>query len=128
MVTMTFQQETWHSYVARLKATYGAPAVAKAAGVAQSSVYRWIDPNDESEPSFQNVASLGRNLGESAIEALIAARYLEPSDVGNVVEVYQDIDTLSDNEFVTELARRLRSRRAQDDDISRRLSDFDDLG
>lgn len=124
-MTMVFERETWHGYVRRVVAGLPREAVATAAGIHQSGVYRWINRNDGSRPRAENVVQFARGIGESPVEALIAAGYLEPGETEGVIEVYQKLADLSDDELVAELTARLRER-PHHDDITPRLTLPDD--
>lgn len=121
-------RESWTEYVQRI--TAGAPRreIAKAAGIDQSGLSRWM--NSGVKPRAEKVVAFARGLRQSPVEALIAAGYLEPHEVSGVIEVAQSPSQMSDQELIAELTRRLAERHsgAKVDDITHRLSRPDDLG
>src|SRR5258705_501950 len=107
MVAMT-ERENWTGYVRRI--TQGAPRkeVARAAGIHESGLHRWL--NSRGRPSAEKLVLFARGLGQRPLEALIAAGYLDPSEAEAVVEVHEDPAGLSDDALVAEVARRLAER------------------
>jgi transcriptional regulator with XRE-family HTH domain len=80
---LTAMSEGWTAYVRRV--TEGLPRrdIAAAAGIHVSGVSRWL--SGESQPSAEKVISFARGLHQSPIQALVAAGYLEPTDVNGPV-------------------------------------------
>jgi transcriptional regulator with XRE-family HTH domain len=109
LVVMTMR-ESWTSYVRRI--TEGLPRkdIARAADVNVSAVSRWLGGD---APSPQKVISFARGLRQSPIKALVAAGYLDETDVGDAVEIVQSLAVLSDDALIDELHGRLRRRDAQ---------------
>lgn len=79
VITMTVR-ETWPSYVRRITQGLDRKAIAAAAGMNVSGVSRWL--NEATRPSPEKVISFARGLHHSPIEALLAAGYLEDTDIG----------------------------------------------
>lgn len=81
-------------------------------------------------PRAEKVVSFARRLGQSPIEALIAAGYIHPDEVQGVIEVAPSRSQMTDEELLRELRKRLAERppRSQTDDITRRLTRPDHPG
>lgn len=101
-------REDWTSYVHRI--SHGVPTeqIAEAAGVHITTIYRWL--NSPKQKSPQMVIKFARGLRQSPVEALIAAGYLEPTEVAGVIEVVRSAGDLPDDELVAEIARRFDER------------------
>jgi len=119
-------RESWSDYVARITAGVPREDVAEAAGVNVSSLSRWV--NDKVTPKAEKVVEFARALGQSPIEALIAAGYLEPEEAAGVIEVVRSLNDVSNDELLHEVGKRMSAwSRPQVDDITPRLSRPDDL-
>lgn len=110
-VILTTVRETWPSYVRRITEGLDRKAIAAAAGMNVSGVSRWL--NEATRPSPEKVISFARGLRHSPIEALLAAGYLEDTDIGGGIELVQSLDTFSDDALICEIRDRLRSRAPQ---------------
>lgn len=107
--------EGWTEYVERVTAGVPRAETARAAGINVSGLSRWI--NAVSRPSAEKVVDFARGLGQSPVEALIAAGYLKLAEVNGATEVMRSIDAIPDDELLGTLRRRLaRACRADDND------------
>lgn len=97
--------ENWTAYVRRV--THGQPRkdIADAADIHVSGVGRWL--KGTSRPSVEKVISFAHGLRQNPVDALVAAGYLEPSDVPGSVEIVRSTSELSDEELIEELRTRL---------------------
>lgn len=116
------EREDWTHYVQRITSGVSRKDVARAAGIHESGLHRWL--NDKNKPRVEKIVGFARGLGQSPVEALIAAGHLNPEEVAGVIEVYQSRSELSDDELIAELAERLATRPPgpNTDDITHRLA------
>lgn len=111
---------TWADYV---RATgLSQKEIADSVGVSASIVSRWL--KGEIRPSAENVVLFARAFSLRPVEALMAADYLDPSEVVGAFEVMFSPRALSDEDLLAELAARLAAR--EGDDITHRLTPPDD--
>lgn len=103
--------DTWPSYVRVVAAGASRKRIAELAQLNTSVVARWL--NGESRPSAENVVAFARSLNRSPVEALLAAGYLEETDIEGSVEVMQSLSDLPDDVLIDELRARLQSRAPQ---------------
>lgn len=103
---VTLAPEDWTHYVQRHIQGVPRKDIAKAVGIHESSVHRWI--NAKGRPSAEKVIAFAHAVNRAPVEALIAARYLEESDLDKVVELTADPSGLSDQALVDEVAARLK--------------------
>lgn len=59
------------------------------------------------EPRRRDVISFARALGHDPLEALVAAGYLEATDIHGGVTVRSSVDEITDTELAGEMQRRL---------------------
>lgn len=111
---------TWAEYVRAVGST--PKEIATATGVSQSIVSRWL--SGTTHPSAENVVGFARAFNGRPVEALMAAGYLDPSEVEGAFEVMFSPKSLSDRDLLTELADRLARRNV--DDITDGLAGGDD--
>ena len=104
--------ESWTDYVRRITKGKTRKEIAAAAGIDVSGVSRWL--SGTSRPSPEKVISFARGMNQPPVAALIAAGYLENTDIRGVVEVVQSITVIPDDLLVDELRDRLRSRVSDD--------------
>lgn len=92
---------TWSDYVGRVTRGLTQTQIADRAGIAQSSVGRWLrgDP-----PDVDKVLAFAHAFGQPAVEALIAAGHLQASDVSTA---RTPITAFSTEELLDELRRRI---------------------
>lgn len=94
---------TWMEYVTRHAGTVQRE-IATAAGVTPSAVSRW----SESTPKPEVVATFARHFGRPVLEAFIAAGFLTPTEAGEVPSATPSLTSLSDEELLEEVAKRMR--------------------
>jgi transcriptional regulator with XRE-family HTH domain len=121
--------ENWWSYVVRVGAGFAMarakrlrlaiPAnpdlvvlsvkeIAEGAGVDPSQVSRW--KNGRSAPRAENVIRFARTYGADPLEALVAGGFLTPAEAGASITVRSGIGEFADDELITELQARLKTR------------------
>lgn len=91
--------ETWWEYATTV-AGESRQDIAAAAGVDPSQVSRWSKGEN---PNAKAVVAFARHHSRPPIEALIAAGYLAPSDIGGVVTVRPSRSSLSTPELLAEI-------------------------
>ncbi len=97
--------EAWWEYVQRI--SRGAPHkdIAAAAGVDPSRITGWKNGD---RPQAQSAVAFARAYRRNPVEALIAAGYLDKSEVSGVVEVAASAARLSHDELLAEIRRRIQ--------------------
>lgn len=132
MAAVLMTRETWNEYVQRITRGIPRKEVAKAAGVSESRLSRWLDGGTV---SAEKAVKFARGIGQPPVEALVHAGFLEPSEADAVIEVNQSVSALLDDELVcglemmlAEVNKRLveRAPRGEVDDITEGLSPPDD--
>lgn len=103
---------TWWQYVQQVSGTTNQTEIAKKVGLSGPSVSRWRT----SAPKPPNAAAFARAYGRPVIEAFIAARFLNPEDVGlddNLSELHRDrwLAQLDEEALISEVQRRLDEAR-----------------
>lgn len=110
--------ENWAAYVRRITCGLTRKEIAEAANLDVSGVSRWL--RGVSQPSPEKAIEFARSLEQSAVDALIAAGYLDETDVPGAVTVVQSLSELSDDVLVDELRGRLRDRVGGGEQLPRR--------
>jgi transcriptional regulator with XRE-family HTH domain len=100
--------ETWWAYVEKHAGKVHQKVIADKAGVDGSTVSRW---KEGVTPKGEAVVAFARAYKRSPIEALIAARYIEPDEVGGAIEISISMGEVSDAALLEELAGRLAAFR-----------------
>lgn len=100
--------ETWWEYVEKHAGRVAQKVIAEKAGVDGSSVSRW---KEGVKPKGEQVVAFARAYKRPPIEALIAARYIEPDEVGGAIEISISMGEVSDAALLEELASRLAAFR-----------------
>src|SRR5882762_2010399 len=100
--------ETWWAYVIRVTKNAPQKVIAEKAGVDGSSISRW---KEGVTPKGEAVVAFARAYKRPPIEALIAARYIEPDEVGGAIEISISMGEVSDAALLEELASRLEAFR-----------------
>jgi hypothetical protein len=95
--------ETWWEYVQRISANAPHKEIAAAAGVDQSRMTGWKHGD---RPKADNATAFARHYNRQPVEALIAAGYLEASDVDGVVEITASASELTTDDLLHEVGRR----------------------
>lgn len=98
--------ENWAEYVQRITAGVPQKGIAKATGIDQTGISRWIR-GLTTVPRAEKVVAFARGMGADPVEALVAAGYLDPAEVG-AVEVTASAAALSDDALLDEVRIRLR--------------------
>jgi transcriptional regulator with XRE-family HTH domain len=72
--------ESWPDYVRRLAGSLNQTQVAEKTGMAQSNVGRWLR-GERAVPRAESVIAFAKAFGQSPVEALVAAGYLDAEEV-----------------------------------------------
>lgn len=97
--------ESWWEYLMRVTSHASRSEVANAAGVDPASVSRW--KTGRNTPSADRVIAVARHYGRNPIEALVAAGYLDPTEVDATVEVAEGTAGLTNEQLLDALRDRL---------------------
>lgn len=98
--------ETWPEYVRRVTRSMPQAKAAELTGIAQTNIGRWLRGETES-PLANTVVAFARRLGESPLEALVAAGYITPDEAGAGVVERQGLRSYSTRQLLDELDRRV---------------------
>jgi transcriptional regulator with XRE-family HTH domain len=96
---------TWATYVARVARTDVSTEIAKATGINQSSVYRWL--KEEATPTTAHAARFAQTYGRNVLEAFVAAGFLTAEEAGMPPAPEVDLTEVSAEELAREVTRRL---------------------
>lgn len=83
-------------------------AISEETGIEQTVLSRW--KLGRNRPDAQNVIQFARATNRPPVEALIAAGYLTPEEVGGAIEIAQSPADLTDEELLTEVRTRMEAR------------------
>lgn len=98
-------RETWAEYVRRVTRSMSQSEIAERSGVAQTAIGRWLR-GDTGAPRAESVVAFARAVDKPAVEALIAAGYLEPGDAAEAAAIHSSLRDFSTDELLEELRRR----------------------
>lgn len=107
-------QATWWRYVLAVTGHAAQKKIAAATGIDQSSISRW--QRGTNTPRAEAVVALARAYGRSPVEALVAAGYLSPTELG-VVELTTltgDLSGASIDSLLSEVRRRVLAANPED--------------
>jgi transcriptional regulator with XRE-family HTH domain len=105
----TMPTESFWEYVTRIAGDQQNREIAQSIGVDASAISRW---RAGEQPRVRTVIAFARGYGRPAVEALIAAGYLEMSDAFSAVEVGKGmgLSEISDDDLWAEVQRRWKKR------------------
>jgi len=106
--------ETFWEYVLRVAEHKQNREIAAMIGVDSSAISRW---KTGEQPAFKNALSFARAFNRPAVEALVAAGYLDVSDAFAHVELYTSIESVRDEQLWQEVHRRWDSRGPRTPDL-----------
>ena len=112
----TMPTESFWEYVTRIAGDQQNREIAQSIGVDASAISRW---RAGEQPRVKTVIAFARGYGRPAVEALIAAGYLEMSDAFASVEVGQGmgLSEISDDDLFAEMQRRWKKRTTPTPDL-----------
>ena len=97
--------ETWPAYLRRVSGGATQAQVAARVGVGRLSVCNWL--RGTTHPKAETVIDVARAFRRSPVEALIAARYLEPSEAAEPVVIRASLSDASADDLGGEVSARL---------------------
>ena len=106
--------ESFWEYVSRVTDRATNREIAAFIGVDSSAISRW---KTGEQPAFKNALSFARAFNRPAVEALVAAGYLEVSDAFAHIELRTSVQSISDEELWQEVHRRWDSRGPRTPDL-----------
>jgi transcriptional regulator with XRE-family HTH domain len=97
--------ETWPAYLRRVSAGATQAQIAARVGVGRLSVCNWL--RGTTHPKAETVIDVARAYRRSPVEALIAARYLEPSEAAEPVVIRASLADARADDLGAEVSARL---------------------
>jgi transcriptional regulator with XRE-family HTH domain len=97
--------ETWPEYLRRVSAGATQAQIAGRIGVGRLSVCNWL--RGKTHPKAETVIDVARAYRRSPVEALIAARYLEPSEAAEPVVIRASLADACADDLGAEVSARL---------------------
>jgi len=97
--------ESWPEYLRRISAGHTQAQIADRIGIGRLSVCNWL--HGKTRPKAETVIVVARVFDRPPTEALIAAAYLEPAEVGRSVEIRTSPEDLPAEDLAAEVRRRL---------------------
>lgn len=97
--------ESWPEYLRRISAGHTQAQIADRIGIGRLSVGNWL--HGKTRPKAETVIVVARVFDRPPTEALIAASYLEPAEVGRSVEIRTSPEDLPAEDLAAEVRRRL---------------------
>jgi len=96
--------ETWPSYVRRITAGLKQEQISEASGISQTTISAWLR-GAPAIPKAESVIAFARAFGQPAVEALVAAGYLDAEDAAATVRT--PLAEFSTEELFAELHTRM---------------------
>lgn len=98
----------WHEYVHRVVGDDKQIDVARKTGLDQATISRWLNPaTSSSRRTSQSVRMFALGYGRDVLEAFVVAGFLLPEEAGLKGEPLLDLATVSSQELVREMERRM---------------------
>lgn len=97
--------EPWPEYLRRIARGQTQAEIAARIGIARLSVCNWM--RGKAKPKAETVIAVARGYQRSPIEALLSAGYLDPAEVGIVIEARTSLREVPLAQLADEVARRL---------------------
>lgn len=104
-MTETWPVETWPEYLRRITGGATQAQIAERIGIGRLSVCNWL--HGKTRPKAETVIIVARVYQRSPIEALLAAGYLAPDEVGQPIDIRISPRDLPAQELADEVCRRL---------------------
>jgi transcriptional regulator with XRE-family HTH domain len=98
--------ETFWDYLVRVTDNAAGAEIARIAQVDAGTVSRW--KTGKVRPSVESVIAIARNWRRPAVEALVAANYLDATDAAEAIEIGRSASDLADDELLAEIRRRMK--------------------
>lgn len=97
--------ETWPEYLRRIAGAATQSQIAEQIGIGRLSVNNWL--HGKTRPKAETVIAVARVYGRPPVEALLAAQYLEPTEVEQPIEIKPSPRGITDADLAAEVHRRL---------------------
>ena len=97
--------ETWPEYLRRITRGQTQAQIAQQIGVGRLSVHNWL--HGRTRPKAETAITVAQVYQRSPLEALLAAAYLEPGDLGDAVAVPMSLRDVPAQAITEEVRRRL---------------------
>ncbi|MCB0925235.1 MAG: helix-turn-helix transcriptional regulator [Mycobacterium sp.] len=97
--------ESWPEYLRRISGGQTQAQIAERIGIGRLSVCNWL--HGKTRPKAETVIVVARVFDRPPIEALVAASYLEPAEVGRPIEIQASPTALPAEDLAAEVRRRL---------------------
>ena len=97
--------ETWPEYLRRISGGQTQAQIAERIGIGRLSVCNWL--HGKTRPKAETVITVARVYGRPPVEALLAAQYLEPTEVEQPIEIKPSPRGITDADLAAEVHRRL---------------------
>lgn len=95
--------KSWSAYVGRVANGLTQVQIAQKTGLAQTNVGRWLR-GEPGAPKAESVIAFAKAFGQSPVEALMAAGYLDAADVS--LPAPRPLATYSERDLLDELRSR----------------------
>lgn len=99
---------SWWNYVTRTAKTDVQKTMAAKTGISETAFSRW--KRGANRPEAPHVITFARAYGRPPVEALVAANILGVDDVAAVIEVHSEISTITDDDLLAEVGRRMKGQ------------------
>lgn len=97
--------ETWPEYIRRIAHGQTQAQIAARIGIGRLSVCNWL--HGKTKPRAETAIAVARSYQRSPIEALLAAGFLEPAEVGIAIEARASLHDVPLAQLADEVARRV---------------------
>ena len=97
--------ETWPEYLRRIAHGQTQAQIAARIGIGRLSVCNWM--HGKTKPKAETAIAVARSYQRSPIEALLAAGFLEPAEVGIAIEARASLHDFPLAHLADEVARRV---------------------
>lgn len=97
--------ESWPEYLRRISGGQTQAQIAERIGIGRLSVCNWL--HGKTRPKAETVIVVARVFDRPPTEALVAASYLEPTELGRSIEIRTSPEDLPAEDLAAEVRRRL---------------------
>lgn len=98
-----FLVQTWPAYVRRVTGGSKQEQISETTGISQTTISNWLR-GAPLTPKAETVIAFAKSYNQPAVEALVAAGYLEASDAAATVRT--PLEQFSTDELLDELRKR----------------------
>ena len=97
--------ESWPEYLRRISGGQTQAQIAERIGIGRLSVCNWL--HGKTRPKAETVIVVARVFDRPPTEALVAASYLDPAEVGRSIDIRASPEDLPAEDLAAEVRRRL---------------------